>query len=691
MNKNLIIVLSFFYLTANAQSTFSEVITVLENNGCSNGYCHGGGAGGFSLSGSEQEIYDNLVGVVPTNEAAASRGDKLIDPGYPERSFFYRKINQDLYEDSKLHSGEMDAMPPSGTLSKVDRELIRQWIYFGAPIEGKAFSDNVKEAFTEFHEEGGIEADNPPPAPAEGEGFQVHLGPFFLKPGDEIEFLKKHSLKLDEDLEVNRISAFLHPFSHHFILYKFRNQEVSDAKTDAMRVVSLSGENPFGTATELVAVWQTNKDFVLPEGTAFKWEKESVLDLNYHILNYSTNNVLAADVYFNVYTQPQNDDNKEMFSDLLLNTGIFIPNDGQETIHSGEIGFNGPINIWSVSSHTHKYGKDFDVYLEDENGEKGVQVFEGKFNFDYTVYTDYYDYAHPPFREFDKFLRLPSSQDLIHEAMFINDGPENVNFGLTTNDEMMITALLYTRGEDHQELAEFNELPTTVCITDEPFELLKNYESGAIGNGVIGNHFHPDFAGIGSHVILVNCCKGNEVKEFIVEVVPYTDLDLSFSIDNNTNPPTLYLDPVEISGPFSIQWYLNDQAIPNSNSDVVLAEQDGTYSAEIIIGNECPARTQSQSVGDVSGISEQNMIPFTVSPNPFRDRITVSYELDRTADVELRVVDLRGKLVDNKYFTNQVSGPNNSSFNLDVAPGAYFVSIIANGEVLGMQKILMLR
>ena len=677
--------------TVYGQSTFSEIVTVLENNGCGNVYCHGASSSGFSMAGTELDIYNSIVGVTPHNETAMLKGDKLIDPGYPERSFLYRKINQDLYADSKLHSGENDMMPPNGKLSERDRELIRQWIYFGAPYEGKAFSDEVKEAFTTFHNEGGVGVGEAPPAPPEGEGFQVHLGPFFLKPGEEVEFLKKYDLKLEEGLEVNRISSFLHPFSHHFILYKYRNKVYSDAAKEGMRTVSLSGENPFGNTTELVAVWQDDRDYTLPEGTAFRWSEDDVLEMNYHILNYSTTNVLAADVYYNVYTQPTGTAEKEMFSGLLVNPGIFIPNNGEETYHSQVVGFDYPINVWTVSSHTHKYGKDYDVYLADESGNKGVQLFEGKFNNDYTEYTGIYDYAHPPLRALDKLLRLPANQKMVHEATYINDGPENVNFGLTTDDEMMLFAIQYTVGNDHQELAEFNELPTTICVTDEPLELLKNYETGAIGNGVVGNLFYPDLAGIGSHIILVNCCKENEMREFVVEVTPFTDLDLSFSIDNNSNPPTLSLDPItNITDAFTIQWYLNGVAIPDSNTDLIVAAESGDYAVEIIIENECPAQSEQVAVEMFSGINEINAIALNVSPNPFKDQMTVSYVLENSADVFLKVIDIQGKEIEYVLMENQSAGSNATNLLLDVNPGMYFVSIIADGKILGMEKVMKL-
>lgn len=76
-----------------AQSTFSGVHSILQTNctiSCHNGSTY---SGQLDLSGTETDVYNNIVNVNPVNPAALAKGDKLIDPGYPERSFLIRKCN----------------------------------------------------------------------------------------------------------------------------------------------------------------------------------------------------------------------------------------------------------------------------------------------------------------------------------------------------------------------------------------------------------------------------------------------------------------------------------------------------------------------------------------------------------------------------------------------------------------------
>ena len=72
-------------------------------------------------------------------------------------------------------------------------------------------------------------------------------------------------------------------------------------------------------------------------------------------------------------------------------------------------------------------------------------MYDGFYDFDYTFYQGYYDYEDPAVRFFDPDTFVIKADDgLIHEATFNNDSTEDVGFGITTNDEMMLIFLQYT-------------------------------------------------------------------------------------------------------------------------------------------------------------------------------------------------------------------------------------------------------
>lgn len=331
-------------------------------------------------------------------------------------------------------------------LNNIEIEKIRQWVLFGAPQTGIVIQDSTLQR---FYGGLGMVTTPPPLPPLETEGFQIRLGRFFRESETEVEYFKKHDLKLPDSLEVNRVEIFMNNQSHHYIIYKF-NAGNAASFPEGLRSVN---QSPSGASTSLVTTAQFSRNSVLPQGTAFFWPQGTVLDLNYHIVNYNPDSVLAADAYANIYTQPKGTAQAEMHSRLVLfssysNPFIFnIPNNGIDKTFTDPFytpGSTDKWNIWVLSSHTHQWGRDYDIYKRNPDGSKGTQLYEGFYNTGYTFNQGYYDWAHPAVREFDPLETINLSEGLIQEARFNNTGNSNVYFGLTTEDEMMLYIIQYT-------------------------------------------------------------------------------------------------------------------------------------------------------------------------------------------------------------------------------------------------------
>ncbi|MDB4656135.1 hypothetical protein OAE48_04720, partial [Flavobacteriales bacterium] len=123
-------IISLFQIGKAQTSTWSHVYTTLQTN-CIG--CHGGGSpqGNLDLSGSSSDVFSALVNQAPTNPAALAKGNMLVDPGYPERSFLLRKCaneDWDSWFEYDLAPTEGNAMPPSPqpSLADADIEMIRQ-------------------------------------------------------------------------------------------------------------------------------------------------------------------------------------------------------------------------------------------------------------------------------------------------------------------------------------------------------------------------------------------------------------------------------------------------------------------------------------------------------------------------------------------------------------------------------------
>lgn len=416
---------------------------------CISCHDHASPEGGLDLEGSGATAYlravnvaQNLTNVNPSNAYALDKGLKRVYPGRPDRSFLFRKINGGFEPTiAALHQDEGAAMPnyPGTPLTDAEKEIVRQWILYGAKTAGVQFNKPVVEA---FYNTGGEKSfpDGPPPAPAPGEGFQIKMGPFYLAPGTEVEYYQKYELELPADVEVNRLALQMSGYSHHFIVYNFTGNG-DDAVPHGLRLDANHND------INLVAAVQEQTDLKLPATTAFRWGNDIVLDLNSHYINYSAAFPYQCEAYLNVYTQPSGTAEQEMFAALLVNPFIPIPNNGNVITHTKpEFQFGADsIYVWGLMGHTHKYGRSYKVWKRLPNGQKGEMIYDASCPFGIPgCSSQYFDYRHIPLRYWEPLLPIKWGDGIIHEASWVNEGPVAVNFGPTSDDEMMVLIAFYT-------------------------------------------------------------------------------------------------------------------------------------------------------------------------------------------------------------------------------------------------------
>jgi hypothetical protein len=477
---------------AKAQ-TFNRVFEILQDHCAS---CHGGSNPiVYDLGTTPAQTYAALVGVTPLNPSAAAKGHKLVDPGHPYNSFLLKKAgaNLDGYFNLDLPS-EGNPMPQGGgaSLTAYEAEVIRQWIQAGAKQTGNTVDTTL---IKDYYQNGGQAFQTPPPAPAPGTGFQVRFGPLFLPhnglAGSEIEYLKKEQLHLPADLEVTSIEADMNSQSHHFLLFKFDDSTSAAAYNHGTRVVNLLNVATDGNK-QLQGLWQYDNTLNLPATTAFYFDHDDVFDLNYHLKNYSATETLPADVYLNIITQPRGSGAREMRAQLVNNANLFLL-PGNNSVTMNDTWGGDDREIWTISSHTHKYGTDFDIFIRDStNGSRGEQIYEGFYNVDYTFNQGYYDWQHPAIRVFDTLYTVYQSEGLIFDTKYNNTSGNLVTFGLTTNDEMQLSSYLYVNKHE------------VVAVGSTPIALADPYRFSVYPNPM-KDHTTVDFAGVrrsGSWTIL---------------------------------------------------------------------------------------------------------------------------------------------------------------------------------------------
>jgi len=382
-----------------------------------------------------QSTWDEVYTQQTQNETAKENNNRLIYEGDPYRSYIFRKLNNGFSEDAPLMEGEQDDFH-NIEISEVEKEMVRQWILYGAPQEGEVVDKAVIE---EYYNGNGVKSVAEKPA-VPGNGFQIHVGPYFLPPGAEQEFFYKYPLdNIYDKYEVTAFETFMGQSSHHFIIMKFWNSFVATTKA-GLRIWNRHDHATF----EEVA--QQNQRIELPQGSAFEWRTNTVLDLNTHYINFSSSSVLACDVYVNVETQEPGTAKQLMFTQLIPDTTIYIPNNGEKIEITDT--FVAPIPIpkiylWSLTSHAHKNSIDYDIY-QPIPGEQPNHIYDASCPGGVPGCSNLvYEYERPPTRYFDPFLETAPAKGVIHKATYINNGPEPLTWNWTSEGEMMVFVMRY--------------------------------------------------------------------------------------------------------------------------------------------------------------------------------------------------------------------------------------------------------
>jgi hypothetical protein len=468
--KGLILIASIFSVETKAQSTYQQVYNVFQAkcSGCHNTSSY---SGQLNLSASPAAVYASIVNHNPTNPAALARKDKRIDPGYPHRSFLMRKVNIGLDADNDINQpSEGAVMPnsPNPPLSDYEKELIRQWILHGAPQNGTVVDTAL---INTYYTVGGINSvPTPLAAPTASNGFQVHLGKVFVAPNSETEVFIKYDPKLPDTTEVKQIDIAQSSQSHHFVIYKYYSGQAVNFP-EGLRDTSLTSH---GSADILAAFAPSTTTHVLPPTTAYQLQKTAVLDLNYHIVNSNPTQVLAAEVYFNMYTQPKGTALKFMYSRFFPDLDIVLP-PGDTTVVTQTATDSSETNMWEIwimYTHTHKYGLDYDVYKRTPTGAMGPQVYEGFMDWTYTFNQGYYATGVEAVEEHftSPFLEINPYEGLIHQAKWYVSGPDTMFFGLTSQQEMMVMGFQYTYGPPiATSIQKLNKNSSDVKFYPNPF------------------------------------------------------------------------------------------------------------------------------------------------------------------------------------------------------------------------------
>ena len=440
---------SFGQTAPEENSAYHDIQEYVFDKSCANSVCHAAPANAGNLNLTYGLSYEDLVGMVPQNPAAAAAGMQLVDPGNPENSFLLAKLMGPTapeqgarmpFGGGMLHNGKIDA--------------VRTWIEAGAPQTGKIAGIGDLGVLRDPDE-----VFEPPAPPALGEGYQLRLPPFKIEPGTEREIYYATQIRdengdpVEGDIFINRVEIFYPSGSHHFILYRFTEEGLANGvpergitpgigvnSEDAFR--ELDPEDPqvlgnFGVDRLFVVGTQTDDTlFQFPEGVGLRLPGDTIYDLNSHYINLLGDETLLGETYVNIYTIPEEEVQYEAVEIFVNNRDINVPPGFTRVSkmtwyiggEDGELDIRGHdpeavLNVFLLTSHMHRHGELFEIF----HGSTGDLLHRS------IAYDD------APITLFDPILRLDADDTLKFQCTHNNyDTDKPLIFGLTSEDEMCI-------------------------------------------------------------------------------------------------------------------------------------------------------------------------------------------------------------------------------------------------------------
>jgi hypothetical protein len=447
----------------NFDAGFPVVYNIL-NTKCSNATCHSvTSSDALKFDGSSATVYAALVGQPPVNANALARGEQLVWLDQPYQSYMLKKAGSWFDTDLSLPVGEPDsAAHVSAGLSNVEVEYIRQWIMNGSAQTGLTIDTSIINAYYNPADTGQIPFFPKLPIPNTGNVQQVRYGPIFLRntPGNnEVEYMLVHQINFPENTEVIGLESNMSSMSHHFLLFQFPDSAAAAPYMTGFRRVILGATtvSPFDPPTKnIIAAWQTPSNIELPYGTALYWAKNTYIDQDYHVKNYTpivagTSGIVPFDFYMNLTYRPRvvTDNTIEMKSALINNPAFdLLPHKVTTIPYSDPSNTNNEMRyIWMISSHTHKFGTGFNIYKFDstQNGNFGDTLYKGTYDYTAGIDLGYYDWEHPSVEYFNtQYPMNMATNGLICQTTWDNDSSNIVTFGFTTANEMQLFYYMYT-------------------------------------------------------------------------------------------------------------------------------------------------------------------------------------------------------------------------------------------------------
>ena len=138
------------------------------------------------------------------------------------------------------------------------------------------------------------------------------------------------------------------------------------------------------------------------------------------------------------------------------------------------------------------------------------------------------------------------------------------------------------------------------------------------------------------------------------------------------------------------QWFINDTAIVNANTNHFKPTKNGTYKVVVTDAFGCQ-KTSNNIVIVVTAIPPEVLareIKLSVSPNPNNGVFNVSFEVSTKADLSIDILNSSGQRMYNSSYPN-FTGKFSKQIRVNVLSSAFYVLKIQHNKKTYLQKILI--
>ncbi|MFO0748831.1 MAG: hypothetical protein U1F43_24670 [Myxococcota bacterium] len=268
-----------------------------------------------------------------------------------------------------------------------------------------------------------------------------------VTPGQERQVCKTVNIPGDKAVDIVRIESRMHGKSHHFNLYKVIDSTKLTPVTPAEAQThdcSPASEQLSGDAAYIYGSATPDRVMETPTGVAFHLEPGQRLILEYHGLNYTTEDI-QGDVEVDLVTAAP-EAVIEHYADIMwmADWGFVLPQ-GQETSDTAQCKVPYDVEVFMLMSHYHELGTHFEI--DSLKSGQADKVYESE------------DWAHPIVQMFDPPLEMKKGDSFKWTCTWFNWRDHDVYPNKQSTDEMcMMFAGAYPKNAMSEDPVQCNVL-----------------------------------------------------------------------------------------------------------------------------------------------------------------------------------------------------------------------------------------